>query len=280
MKDLVIGFANNYDWTILKFWANSLDKTSYDGDKCVVLGNVSETTVKEFQDRGWKVICLGNYASGYYNFKLPPHLTIHLARFDILSNLLNSTTDYEYVIHTDTKDVVFQNNPSEFVRNNIKNKKIMCSSESMRYGDEPWGAQNMIDTFGINYFNAHKNDEIFNVGVLAGELKYFTALCDLIFQIGVGRQTPIVDQSTFNYIINSTPWKDYLSFMKSEDGFCANVGTTIDPSKISNFLPFLLEKQPIFEKGICKTSNGIAHCILHQYDRVPDWKKAVEQKYG
>jgi aryl-alcohol dehydrogenase-like predicted oxidoreductase len=71
-----------------------------------------------------------------------------------------------------------------------------------------------------------------------------------------------------------------VNFAKQLNGWACQAGTTVDPSKIQQFKPHLLESEPIFEDGIVKTSLGRKFVIVHQYDRVPEWKKFVEKKYG
>jgi hypothetical protein len=41
-----------------------------------------------------------------------------------------------------------------------------------------------------------------------------------------------------------------------------------------------LENEPKFEDGVFKTSLGRPFVIVHQYDRVPEWKEFVMKKYG
>jgi hypothetical protein len=69
-------------------------------------------------------------------------------------------------------------------------------------------------------------------------------------------------------------------YLRSEDGWAAQLGTTVDPSKIDNFGPLLLEPSPKLEGGKVVTSTGTPFTIVHQYDRVPTWRHVVEAKYG
>jgi hypothetical protein len=34
------------------------------------------------------------------------------------------------------------------------------------------------------------------------------------------------------------------------------------------------------ENNIVMTNSGIPYHIVHQYDRVPEWKKVIEEIYG
>ena len=52
------------------------------------------------------------------------------------------------------------------------------------------------------------------------------------------------------------------------------------PSKIEYFRPNLLCKEPSFDNGIVWTYDREMFDIVHQYDRVPELKKFVQEKYG
>jgi hypothetical protein len=42
-----------------------------------------------------------------------------------------------------------------------------------------------------------------------------------------------------------------------------------------------LEERPVFENGRVKVrKTGLEFYIVHQYDRVKEWKKYYEEKYG
>jgi hypothetical protein len=59
----------------------------------------------------------------------------------------------------------------------------------------------------------------------------------------------------------------------------AELGTIMDPSKINSFRPNLLYPEPTFEDGVLKLE-GTPYPIVHQYDRVPELKKFVQEKYA
>ena len=54
----------------------------------------------------------------------------------------------------------------------------------------------------------------------------------------------------------------------------------MDPSKIEQFRPNLLVVEPFFEDGLLKDYTDHVFSIVHQYDRVPELKKFVQEKYG
>ena len=279
MKDLIIGGATNYDWSILKYWVNSINKSGFEGDKVLILMNCDKDTVKKVNDAGFQVVGFQQDAEGnlvYPSTGRPPHVE----RFLHIYNFLHQK-DYRYVITTDVKDVIFQKNPVDFIEKCLpSDKNLIFASESMKYKDEPWGNQNLLETFGHMIYDRFKNNEIYNVGVLAGR---GYAMRDLILNIFVatqGKPIPICDQSTFNFLISMSPYKETSLYLKSEDGWAAQLGTTGDPSKIDNFRPHLLEPEPIMDKGTITTSAKEPFTIVHQYDRVPYWRHVIEAKYG
>ena len=277
MKDLIVGCATNYDWSKLKYWVNSINRSGFEGDKVLILMNCDKDTVQKISDSGFSIIAFNQDTEG--NLKYESSMMVHVERFFHIYQLLKDNL-YRYVITTDVKDVVFQQNPSVWLENNFTDSDdLIFSSESMKYKDEPWGNQNLLETFGPQIYEDFKNHTIFNVGVLAGRGYAMRDLMMNIFASCMHRPIKICDQSTFNFLISQHPYLKTSKYTKSEDGWACQLGTTADPSKIEQFRPFLLEPSPKMVDDKVVTSTGIEYTIVHQYDRVPEWKKVIEAKY-
>jgi hypothetical protein len=80
-------------------------------------------------------------------------------------------------------------------------------------------------------------------------------------------------------MISMSPYRETSLYLRSEDGWAAQLGTTADPSKIENFRQYLLEPEPMMSRGLIATSTDIPFTIVHQYDRVPTWRHIIEAKY-
>lgn len=273
MKDLIIGAYTNYNWDQLRNWVKSIRYTDFSGDIILIAFNTTRETVDLLKKNGVEVLTINDSLN--YKSKIP----IHVERFIFIYHYIKNR-NYRYVITTDVKDVVFQLNPFIWLENNIENKKIIASSESIRYENEPWGNENLNSTFGKYIYNEFYTKEIFNVGVLAGVFEYVKDLCLHLFTMSINRPIPIVDQAVYNFLIHSHPWKDITKFSKSEDGWACQLGTTADPNKIDSFTPFLLEEKPNLVKNEVYTSTGIKYSIVHQYDRVPFLKEEIDKKYA
>ena len=278
MKDLIIGTSTNYDWDKLKYWVNSINQSGFEGDKVLILLNCDKETVKKVSLAGFTVVGAMQDAEGnlVYNSPIP----VHVERFLHMHNFLK-TRDYRYIITTDVKDVVFQKNPVDYLKTVLNgDKDYVFASESMKYKDEPWGDQNLFETYGNYIYDNWKNNEIYNVGVLAGHGDAIRDLFISIFAAAMSRPIKICDQSTFNFMISTAPFRRCSAYMKSEDAWAAQLGTTADPSKIDQFRPNLLEPSPKMVGDEVTTSTGIPFTIVHQYDRVPEWRKIIEEKYA
>ena len=279
MRDLIIGGATNYDWSKLKYWINSINQSGFQGDKVLILMNCDKDTVQKVTESGVFVVGFQKDSEGnltYPNTGRAPHVERFLHIYNFLSQ-----NEYRFIVTTDVKDVVFQKDPIEYVSAALTDdKNLLFASESMLYKDEPWGNQNLLETFGDFIYQRFKNNEIYNVGVLAGRGYAVRDLICNIFVATQGRPIPICDQSTFNFMISMSPYKETSVYLKSEDAWAAQLGTTADPTKIDSFKSHLLEAQPKMVGDEVTTSAGIPFTIVHQYDRVPHWRKVIEAKYG
>jgi hypothetical protein len=163
-------------------------------------------------------------------------------------------------------------------------KKINVACESLTYENEPWGKNNMSLSFGSLVYEWMKSRPIYNAGTISGEIG---ALTDLFLNIylscgGAPARVPGgggPDQAALNILLNTEAYKSITNFAMSEDGYAAQLGTTGDPNKIVSFRPNLLESEPIMVDGVVCTSKGIPFSIVHQYDRVPEWREIIEKKY-
>lgn len=279
-KDLIIGAFTNYDWSKIKYWANSIDTSGFTGDKAVIIYNCDAATAQRLIDKNFKIWAFRQDAQG--NLVYPDKLVIVVQRFFHLWQYLDqlkNINDYRYVISTDVKDVIFQKNPSEWLETNIANYKICASCESLTYENEPWGADNLQGSYPA-FFNNLKNQPIWNCGVQAGEIN---TMKDLWLQIWLSchagqRLNP--DQAAYNLLLSLHPWKTITKFAYSEDGWAAQLGTTMDETKIENFRPNLLEKEPLYNGSNITTSYGNVHAIVHQWDRISKIKTDFETQYG
>jgi hypothetical protein len=279
-KDLIIGAYTSYNWDRLKCWANSIDRCGFTGDKVVIAYNSDEDTVNQFLKLNFKVVTFNQdpISKNYYWPDNEPIIFVQRF-FDLWQYLANLKDSYRYVISTDVTDVVFQTNPVTWLENNIGDSHIVASCESLKFEDAPWGSINLKGNYPLLYEQL-KSTPIWNCGVHAGTMQ---AIKDLWMQIWFTCQCAEgknPDQAAYNILLNLFSWKRITKFAMGEDAWACQCGTTADPT----FLPIvgskLLEPMPIWEDDMSKTTNHVPHAILHQYNRVPIWRSAIEKIYG
>jgi hypothetical protein len=190
-------------------------------------------------------------------------------------------TDYIHAIITDVRDVVFQRNPSEWLRKGFSDYmefELVAPSEGIEFHKEEWNANNMKQGFGPNMWDLQmKNSHmVYNVGTIAGDVLFMRDLCHTIFSMTEGRYYPS-DQSAFNVLVHGLlSHRTMRAWM--QDGWAAQCGTTLDPTK-----PWLWERlnepRPVVKDGEVFTVNGEKFYIVHQWDRVPELKTAITEKY-
>lgn len=280
MKNLLIGVFSNYTWENVAPWVNSAKQNIKDCDVALIVLNSDFKTVEEITDREVNVIiCNADEEKRIVYNK--SNLAPHVERFIHLYNYLKNVKDnYKYVITTDVRDVVFESDPFGFLENNLGDKKLVCGSECLRYCDEPWGSDNLLQTYGKHIYDLFRENEIFNVGILGGYTDYMMDLCLNLFLNSINRPIPIVDQAVFNLTINTKPYFDIFKFCRLSDAFSVNAGTTNDPQKYESFKPKLLEEEAKLIDGVVCNSKDIPFVIVHQYDRVPEWNDIILKKYG
>lgn len=288
MKDIVIGCITGYSFDKIKPWVNSLDRSGFDGLKIVLCYNIDFDVAEELTKRGYTIFAFERDDENRKLVYNKENFNICLDRFahiPFFLNRLENKDQYRYIIHTDVKDVVFQSNPSTWLEKNIGDKEINVGSESLRYKDEPWGKQNIYLSFGPLIAEGMQENEIYNAGTISGKFQSFLDLCTNIFLSSGGAPANVPggggpDQAALNVLLNLKAYKDITNFAKSEDGYAAQLGTTADPKRIEQDRQFLLGPEPKMVGDEVCTSTGTPFAIVHQYDRVPEWKKIIEAKYA
>jgi hypothetical protein len=291
MKDLVIGAITGYNFNAIEPWVNSLERSGFDGDKAMLCYNISFDVANELRQRGFKVFGFEQNEEQRRLEYTKPNFNVVVERFLHMAFVLRELeTKYRYIISTDVKDVIFQRNPSEWLDKGLGAQqmdlsyKVVAASESIRYEQEDWGNFNLFRSFGVQVYHTFRDKIVSNAGVMAGEYEH---MLDLFMQIKLlcdGAPAHFIeggggpDQAAYNVLINSKPWNRITRFANSEDGWAAQLGTT-GPQIQDRYGKFITEPLPILKDGIVCTSTGEPFYIVHQYDRVPQWKNEILAKY-
>ena len=250
MKDLVISAIANYLPEKIKIYVESLDKCGFCGDKIMICYNLPNETIEYLSAKGWE--CYGAELQGH------PHMK---RLVDMWWFLQNDKREWNHIITTDVRDIVWQTNPSIWLKDNLKTE-ILCASECVTYENEPWGHKNIHEGYGPMFWDWIKPNTIGNVGVIAGKHKSVKDLLMLNWLVSQsGDTTHFTDKSSFNFIISNNLIKDKVDINYD---FALQIGTTTKDFKIKNSV----------------IMNGeTPYVLVHQYDRNIQLNNLVIKKY-
>jgi len=280
--DMVIGAISGYNYEDIEPFVESLERSGYDGHKALLVYVGSKELIDKLEDKGWILFGHQKDEEGGVTYQNKDTFNICVDRFYHYWAFLKDQKDLRYVLSCDVKDVIFQRNPfdEETGLPSILRSHILCSGEGLKYKDEEWGWNNINLSFGPQISEEMADREIVNAGVIAG---WHHSMMDLFLHTFlVSRGAPYhvpggggPDQAAYNLVSRLFQRQDALE----EDAWACQAGTTADPRKIENFRPKLLDPEPVWDGEKVLNSKGEPYTIVHQYDRVPEWKEVLDHGY-
>jgi FkbM family methyltransferase len=269
-KYLVIASCQGYDYKTISPWINSLNSCGFKGDKIIIGIDISDELKQQIIDSG--VDC--------YRVKSSENKNRFIERFKHLADFLTFFKEsYEYIITTDIRDVIFQKNPEEWIRNNIKSYNIIASSESIKIKDENWNKYQFYAALGHDIAKSLEDYEVQNVGILAGSTEMILKISKYLYYEGLKATNSTADQPLFMHKVY-TELKDETLFSNLEDAWSLNCGVIACDRTENEFKNYLIHKPPYMDKdNIIRNHKHEEIYIIHQYDRSSAWKNILLKKY-
>jgi hypothetical protein len=280
-RDLLISLASNLTYEDLKPWVESFSSVNFSAEKVILLFNADKKTIKKLNESDFKIISVSEQnrdGSLSYN---PTATHMNVERFLHFWNFLRTIKDeYRYIISCDSRDIIFQRDPFEWldiILSRNADVNFVASAEPCLYKDETfWGAQNFYHSFGPVAFDHIKDRMIYNAGTIAGRASHIADLFASIYFMSINNRVSNPDQAAYNFLLSLEPYKKMTHFSSSEEDFAAQVGILMHPQ----FDDKRLEPKPIWDGEYLYTQNKNRYCIVHQYDRDPNLLSHVNKKYG
>ena len=300
-KDLIVGVVDNYNWDKIKYWANSIRTSGFTGHKALIAYNMDKATVDKLSQEDFMIVGmspLDNEKGFVYDTSRGSIMTDRFMHIYQMLDQFHNQAGIGRVILTDVRDVVFQDNPTTHLNELLANgHEIVLGSENLKYKDEPWGANNMQQSFGKYFYEHMEDEEIFCAGVIAGMGDAIKDFCLNLWMICRGAAPQIPggggpDQAAMNIMIGM----EHLTYMvkrtRPSDGWVVHAGTSMPAIEAGSGGIGQTYKQnpnmllPFIHDVVYTVSNNEIHAngkkltIVHQWDRVPAWKELIEEKYG
>jgi len=295
-KDLIVGVVDRYKWDQIKHWANSIKRSGFTGHKALIVYNMDAETVKKLTDEDFMLIGCGQYdeKTGFSHDNSKGSVMVD--RFFHLYGFLNVLSEpVDNVIMTDVRDVIFQDDPSKWLSNN--GYQIVVGSENLKYKDEPWGRNNLQQAFGPYFLETHGDNEIYCAGVIAGNRNAMRDLALNVWLICHGLNPHVPggggpDQAALNILLHTDAYTIQTNFTNPTDGWVVHAGTSLPAIKAGSGgigeeyrrnpnidLPFVHDINYTVSNNEGHV-NGKKVTIVHQWDRVPEWKELFTNKFG
>jgi hypothetical protein len=299
-KDLIIGCVTDYKYNDISTWVNSIERSGFDGIKVVIGYDLDKDVVDKLVAKDFTVFGFQKDSQGNFTYPKSNDFNIVVERFVHMWFFLSQIEeDIRYVIATDVRDVVFQDNPSLYLDN--IDDDIIVGAENFRYKDEPWNKNNMNLTFGPKIYDNLKDTPIYCAGVIVGKRNYVQDLFLNIFLLCRGMSSHVQggggpDQAALNTLLSLMPYKNITKFTTPEDNFICHVGTTLpailagsgdvgymykmNPSILNEYKKTMLYSDSVIDNDTVYNNSGEKYFIIHQFDRAGDLKDKVLKKYG
>lgn len=217
--------------------------------KAIVVSNISEKNKKELE----------RYFDYVYEPK-HPILNFCRDRFIAYYEFLNTLReDFDYVLHVDPADVIIQNDPFIFFKDN-PSKELFVVAEGMKV------LENECNTIWANLLNknifGHQQDYnesyVLSGGVSGGKLSRYIDFCLMVF-LNANRINDkiFLDQATLNYLYKYFATDPTVKICHPlTDNFCAT-GEAIKWNNVS----------VNFSNNKVTTLENLPYYIFHQWDR-------------
>jgi hypothetical protein len=271
MKKILTGLSNNVflNKQKIKVWAESFKKHS-DGEVILIAANANIDDINTCNELGIK----------YHLVTLEDTYHINHKRLEHTRDFLK-ISDGELFLITDVFDVVFQSDP--FEKFDLDTYDLFFTSEGILVSEEPWNADVIIKVFG-DEIDLCRNSEIICSGVIGGKKEQLIDLYDKMFlkcESGTDKHN-IKDQAALILLLEQKQIQNY-KILTLNDGWamhCATSGPTefFIPWGMKNTIEKRYNVPTMINNKVC-TNDGRVFNIVHQFNRVPEWKEILTKEY-
>lgn len=273
MKKILTGFSNNITQNKqkIKVWSESFRKHS-DGDIVLIAANTNESDIKTLNELNIDYHLVTENDTWYINNKRLRHT----------KEFLESSEGDVFLI-TDVFDVLFQSDP--FQKMDLENYDVFISKEGIKVVEEPWNGD-VINKVFPDQLQSCLQTEIVCSGIIGGKRESLIKLYDKMDYMCENSPNGhnIKDQAALIILVKDN-WIDNLKNFSLDDGWamhCQSAGPTyfFEAWGLKNSI---LRKgygiPELRDDGFVYTQSGIKYDMVHQFNRVEEWKNIITKEY-
>ena len=273
MKKVLTGFSNNITQNKekIKWWVESFRKHS-DGDVVLIAANTNEEYIKTLIF----LVFAYNLVTEYYPWYINNKRLGHTKRFI-------EQTEGDLFLITDVFDVIFQSDP--FEKMETDKYDVFISKEGIKVIEEPWNGDVIKKVFP-DQIESCLQTEIVCSGIIGGKkdalIKLYDKM-DFMCENSLDGHN-IKDQAALIILVKDN-WIDNLKNFDLDEGWamhCQSAGPTyfFEAWGLKNSLIKKGYGIPVLkDDGFVYTESGIKYDMVHQFNRVEEWKKIITKEY-
>lgn len=271
MKKVLLGLSNKIveNSSKIKVWSESFRKYS-DGDIVLLVANATEDDIQECKKLNIDYRLVEIQDTWYINHKR----LLPTKEFLISSN-------YDIYLITDVFDVLFQSDP--FQKFELDKYDLFFTSEGIKVNEEPWNGDVIIKVFGSE-IETCRNTEIVCSGIIAGKRNQLIDLYDKMYtkcESGTNNHN-VKDQAALILLLSNNQIDNYKIFNLNEAWamHCATSGPTefFKSWGMEGIIKSRYNVPTLVNEKIC-TEDGVIFDIVHQFNRIPEWKEILTKLY-
>jgi len=273
MKKVLTGLSNNVtaNKQKIKVWSESFRKYS-DGEIILILANANDDDRKTCDELNIK----------YYEVVVEDTWYINHKRLEHTRDFIRQS-DGDVFLATDVFDVLFQSDP--FEKMDLDNYDVFISREGILVCEEPWNAD-VINKVFPDETRSCMQTEIVCSGIIGGKkealISLYHKLNDMCENSLNGHN--IKDQAALIIMVKNNEIERLKSFSLDEGWamHCQSAGPTqfFESWGLKNSLIRKGYGIPeLKEDGLVYTQSGIKYDMVHQFNRVENWKKIITKEY-
>ena len=291
MQVAILAAAQGYNIEQIKPWVTSLQKTNFKGLVGVVLYDRNEELAAYLSSHGVHV----------FTAVLDGLTNIATQRFKDYIQMMQLPVfaEVDWFLHTDIRDVVFQQDPTLFLQNQTQG--IIATGEGVTFKHEDWNGEGMQFNYGEAMYQSMADLETMCSGIIAGRKNELLHLFQTIYDLAFYTPNPegFADQHYYNVALRKV-YSSVTEFVSADTAWVANLGTLIALPMLSpmwstnprtpnssyermrsgTYVDNMLVGLPQLIDGQICTPSGEPYIIVHQYDRYQPWKEVMLQNLG
>jgi hypothetical protein len=247
----IIGVVANYKYKHIKPFVESFNK-DWGIDLILLYTNLSKQTIGLLEKKG--VVCV----SFKHNKKI-----INNHRYELYKKFLEKNKQYEQIILTDVRDVIFQDNP---FKNKVYGLNCYLETKNYKIKDSECNSIWLKNAYGREVYNKLKDKFISCCGVVKGDYKSIMKYLNIMnIELNIiPRENFGDDTAVHNYIIYKKLMGNIQLKQNGDEVYTMAYERNFDYNKAGE----------LYDK------KGVLFPIIHQYDRHYKILKPIAIKYN